>query len=163
MSVKTIVYDGTRYAEIEMEPILNEGKETGHYKDLNRKWITINGIFDDEKVTSEVIDFINNLHEVCDSDYYLLESQMHYTDLNLDRAYLFSSYSLSPEYSSLGEAVIEQMIEMGWLVDKYEIKKLTYKNKEIEIIFFHYKADNLQVSYWDEAYLFPVDATTFKG
>lgn len=163
MSVKTIVYDGLKYWELEMEPILINGEESGHYKEINRKHIIINGIFDDETVRSEVINFINDMHKKCQSEYYILESQAHYETLNADRAYLFSSYSLSPEYNSLGEAIIGFMIDLGWIVDSWDIKTFIYQGEEIDIIYFHYDSDNINNNFWKEAYLFPVSATTFNS
>ena len=59
---KTVVHDGVKYWELTLEPILKNGIETGHFKETGRKQIIVNGIFDDEVVFDEIINFINELH-----------------------------------------------------------------------------------------------------
>lgn len=159
---KTLVYDGTRYRELTLEPVLKDNKATGHYKEIGDRFIIVDGIFDDKTVADEVMNFINNLHKQCKSPYYVLEIEKHYNDLPRDQVYLFSSFGLNPEYESLGEAVIMFMLSLNWTVTSYNIKEFTYNGETIETIYFTFNSEENKHYWHDNAYLFPIDATTFS-
>ena len=160
--VTTLVHDGTRHFKMRLEPILEDGKPTGHYIEIDKEPVVVDGIFDDEKVLDEVMEFINKLHEQCQSPYYAFEVEKHYSDLPRDQVYLFSSYGLNPEYESLGEAVVMFMSDMDWVVESYDTTSFTYNGETIETIYFKFNSDNGK-SYWnDNVYLFPINATTFN-
>lgn len=163
MSNKIRAYNGIKYVDIITEPILKDGKETGHYIDLEKKQIAIDGIFDDEKVKNEVIDFINNMHSICKSSYYLLECEDHYTDLPRDQVYLFSSYTSNPDYMSLGEAIVGFLISLNeGMVESYHKKTFTYQGETIETLYFTYRKKVNGQAGIDNFYLFPITATTFE-
>lgn len=159
---KTVVHDGVKYWELTLEPILKNGIETGHFKEISRKQVIANGIFDDEVVFDEIINFINELHEKCQSDYYMLEGETHYEDFERDRVYLFSSFGLDPDYNSLGEAIVMFMLDQGWIVNEYHLQTFTYEGQELETIFFKYDVPIKDKYNRDNVCLFPVNATIFK-
>lgn len=153
------VYDGSRYLDLIANPILMNNRETGHYKDVDKIYLTINGVLDDELIKNEIIDFINNLHQTCKSNYYILESWDHYPNLQVDMNYLFSSFALTPEHPSIGEAVVKHIQNLEWIVESYEILKFEHNGQELEIIsFFYTKKDNRK----NTAFLFPTNAITFN-
>lgn len=114
MAIQFKVYNGKEFAQVTAEPEVDEnGVKTGHYKELKKEFISIDGILDDTQILNGTIDMINNYKQTYNSNYYLLTG---YGDI-----ILFSSYALVPEYPSLGQAVVSYIMgQSEWLVESVE-------------------------------------------
>lgn len=122
MAIQFKVYNGREYVQITAEPEVDEnGIFTGHYKEIKKEFISIDGILDDTQVLEGAIETINTFQKNNKSNYYLLTGY--------GNPALFSSYALVPDYNTLGDAVISYIVEKDeWLVESIE-------NAEIQIIF----------------------------
>ena len=157
---KLIVYDGTRYMELEAEPISINGKETGHYKDVNKVYLNINGILDNEEVQEDLKKVINDFHKEHKKNHYFLEEG------SLAENYIFSSFSMSPQYESLGDGIVKFIMEKKWMLVSYQLSQISKRNGEvIDIIHFIFNIageidDTVEKNI--NAYLYPMDALTFS-
>lgn len=116
MPIKFKVYTGKEFVDITAEPELDEnGIKTGHYKELKKEFVNIDGIFDDVQILNQTIEIVNNYQHTYNSYYYILTG-----DNNI---VLFSSYALEHEYPSLGKAVVQYIMNQNeWLTESVEDK-----------------------------------------
>lgn len=162
MADKTFrVYDGNRYLDLEANKILIDNKETGHYKDINKVYITMNGILDSEEVQEDLEKIINQFHEDHSKSIYFLEEG------SLAENYIFSSFSLNPEYSSLGKAIVKFIMNKNWILKSYEHDIMTKRDGEnINVIKFVFDISNEGTNSYQKninAYLYPMNEITFNA
>ncbi len=109
-----ILYNGKEYVKVIAEPEYKDGFLTGHYKELKREFISINGILDDKIVLEEFKNAINDFRMKNISNFYLLESE-------IGEPKIFTTYSLAPEFPSLGDAIINYFLnDKNWVIQSYE-------------------------------------------
>lgn len=162
MADKTFrVYDGVRYLDLEVNKILINNEETGHYKDINKVYITMNGILDSKEVQEDLEKIINQFHNNHNKSIYFLEEE------SLAENYIFSSFSMSPEYSSLGTAIVKFIMDKNWILRSYKHDIMKKRNGEkINVIKFIFDISNEETDSYKKninAYLYPINEITFKA
>lgn len=107
-------YNGKEWIRVTSQPLYNEeGKPTGHYKELEREYVSKLGVLDNEKVIEETITAINNLRSATRENFYILQGNTYVE--------LYKTYSSTPAWNSIGDAVIDFFRQHGFLVDEVRL------------------------------------------
>jgi len=68
------LFNGNEWMKITSEQIYKNGKPTGHYKEINREYLSKNGIIDDEEIRNDMFELINQFYQDNKANYYVLSS-----------------------------------------------------------------------------------------
>ena len=108
---KFTTFNGKEWVEIIAEEQYINARPTGHYKEIERKYLSSNGIIDDDKINSDMIDFINKFAKDNPSEFYTLSS--------FDENTIIYSQN-EKTYPTLGEVVSATFKSYhGCLIEKY--------------------------------------------
>ena len=147
MARKTFtLYDGHEWMQVIAD---EKTPKSGHYEEISRTFLNIFGIFDDYDVMTDAIAQINEYASEMGSSYYWAKGW--------GEPYIFSSYALTPQHSSLGGALIETLRQTG-VCQPLLYERITIKN----IDSFHLKIYDRSVRKEFDIYLQPLDVITFS-
>lgn len=106
-------FNGKEWIRIESEILLNdEGKPTGHFKEISREYVDKMGIFDDIEKMNTAIEHINMLRGDLLNDMYIIHGRNFFE--------LYRAYSYGSNFPSLGHAIMEFFRKNEIMVRSYE-------------------------------------------
>lgn len=113
--IKQQFYNGKDWIEVTADMQLDqEGNPTGHMTELSREYINKFGIFDDENVIKTFKELVNLLQSQRMDSYYVCKC-------NQGKYYqIFSTYSLSPTFKNLADAVMIFLQSTGLIPESFE-------------------------------------------
>lgn len=139
------LYDGHEWIQV-----IADEKTPGssHYEEVSRVFINIFGIFDDYEVMTDAIIKINEYAAEMGSSYYELTGWK--------GPYVFSSYALTPQHSSLGGAVIE-VLRQTKICQPISYERIIKNGVDC----FHLKIYDRSTRQEFDIYLQPLEVITF--